>query len=55
MTTLDFANQTLGRLKAIKLPEVNRTNVTKFFYEYFLCLSDQELKSLQDTKRKREK
>jgi hypothetical protein len=55
MTTLDLANQAFGKLKGIKLPTVNRSKVTKFFYEYFLGLSDQELDSLQKPEKKTER
>ena len=47
MTNFNLTHATLSKLRGIKLPNVDRKKVTKFFYEYFLGLSDHEMSSLQ--------
>jgi hypothetical protein len=47
MQPLNSIQSIPGKLKSIRIPSINNAKVTKFFYEYFLGLNDEELKVYQ--------
>jgi hypothetical protein len=47
MQPLNSIQNISGKLKGIRIPSINSAKVTKFFYQYFLGLSDHELEMYQ--------